>query len=148
MPQYSGGHLMVGNILNLIDELQQLLDYKIVGTNQTYRIENLIRDAIEVLTIISSGGISNFDTFKEIWLKCGMTKYSDDELANYIKAIGILNDSSVRVVEETSNKVDLFSLEDKTTYVLGNLADANITKDQAEILKKVGLNNFTVVNRE
>lgn len=139
---------MVFNVLNLIDELQQLLDYKIVGTKQISRVENLIRDAIEVISVIPTGGISDFDTFKKIWLKCGMTKYSDDELANYVKAISILNNSSIRVVEETTNKVDLFNMEDKTTYVLGNLADANITKDEAEILKKIGINTFSVVNRE
>jgi hypothetical protein len=139
---------MFGNLLKLIDELQQLLDYKIVGTNQISRVENLIKDAIEVISVIPTGGISNFDTFKEIWLKCGMNKYSEDELANYVKAINILNNSSIRVVEETIDKVDLFSMDDKTTYVLGNLADANISKDEAEILKKVGINNFVVVNRE
>ena len=137
---------MVGNILNLIDELQQLLDYDVVG-GQKYRIENLIKDAIEVLKVIPTGGISHFDTFKEIWLKCGYTKYTDDELANYVKAVEILNKSSIRVVEETTNKVDLFDMEDKTTYVLGNLADANISQDEAEILKKIGINTFTVVNR-
>lgn len=139
---------MVGNVLNLIDELQQLLDYKIVGTKQTTRIESLIREAIEVISVIPTGGISNFDTFKEIWLKAGMTKYSDDELANYIKAIEILNNASVRVVEETSDQVDLFSIDNKTTYVLGNLTDANITKEQADLLIKVGINHFSVVNRE
>lgn len=139
---------MVNNLMNLLDELHQLLDYKIIGTNQTQRIESLIKDAIEVIEVIPTGGISLFDTFKEIWLKCGMTKYSDDELANYIKAISILNESSIRVVEETSNKVDLFDMEDKTTYVLANLTDANITKDQAEILEKVGINKITVVNSE
>ena len=138
---------MVQNVLNLIDELQQLLDYDVVG-GQKYRIENLIRDAIEVLKVIPTGGISHFDTFKDIWLKCGYTKYTDDELANYVKAVEILNKSSIRVVEETSNKVDLFDMEDKTTYVLGNLTDANITKEEAELLKKVGINSFTVVNRE
>ena len=69
-------------------------------------------------------------------------------LDDYVKAIEILNKSSIRVVEETTNKVDLFSMEDKTTYVLGNLTDANITKEEAELLKKVGINSFTVVNRE
>ena len=137
---------MVCNILNLIDELQQLLDYDVVG-GQKYRIENLIKDAIEVLEIIPSGGISHFDTFKKIWLKCGMTRYSDDELANYVKAVEILNRSSIRVVEETTNKVDLFNMDDKTTYILGNLTDANISQDEAEILKKIGINTFTVVNR-
>ena len=139
---------MVNNLMNLLDELHQLLDYKIIGTNQTQRIESLIKDAIEVIEVIPTGGISLFDTFKEIWLKCGMNKYSDDELANYVKAISILNESSIRVVEETSNKVDLFDMEDKTTYVLANLTDANITKDQAEILEKVGINKITVVNSE
>ena len=137
-----------GNILNLLDELQQLLDYKIVGSKKISRIENLIKDSIEVLEIIPTGGISDFETFKKIWLKCGMNRYSDDELANYVKAVNILNNSSIRVVEETSNKIDLFDMEEKTTYVLGNLADANITKDEAEILKKVGINNFVVVNKE
>ena len=139
---------MVDNVLNLLDELQQLLDYKIVGTNQISRIENLIKDAIEVIEVIPTGGISNFEIFKEIWLKCGMTKYTDDELANYIRAIQILNDSSIRVVSETTNKVDLFDMEDKTTYVLANLTDANITKEQYELLVKIGLNHFEVVNRE
>lgn len=139
---------MVDNILNLIDELEQLLDFKIVGTKQISRVENLIKDAIEVLEVIPTGGISDFDTFKKIWLKCGMTKYSDDELANYVKAINIMNEASIRVVEETNNNVDLFDMEDKTTYVLGNLTDANITKEQAELLEKVGINKITVVNRE
>ena len=139
---------MVGNILNLIDELEQLLNFKIVGTKQVSRVENLIKDAIEVLEVIPTGGISDFDTFKKIWLKCGMTKYSDDELANYVKAINIMNEASIRVVEETNNNVDLFDMEDKTTYVLGNLTDANITKEQAELLEKVGINKITVVNRE
>lgn len=137
---------MVGNILNLIDELQQLLDYDVIG-GQKYRIENLIKDAIEVIKVIPTGGISHFDTFKEIWLKCGMTKYSDDELANYVKAVEILNKFSIRVVEETTNKVDLFDMDNKTTYILGNLADANISQDEAEILKKIGINSFVVVNR-
>ena len=139
---------MVYNILNLIDELQQLIDFKIVGTKQINRVENLIKEAIEVIKVIPTGGVSHFDTFKEIWLKAGMMKYSDDELANYIKAIEILNKASIRVVEESSNKVDLFSLDDKTTYVLGNLTDCNISKEEAEILEKVGINKFTVVNRE
>ena len=138
---------MVDNILNLIDELQQLLDYDVVG-GQKYRIENLIKDAIEVLKVIPTGGISHFDTFKEIWLKCGYTKYTDDELANYVKAVEILNKSSIRVVEETTNKVNLFDMDNKTTYVLGNLTDANITKEEAELLKRVGINSFSVVNRE
>jgi len=139
---------MVYNILNLIDELQQLIDYKIVGTNQIDRVENLIKEAIEVIKVIPTGGVSHFDTFEKIWLKAGMMKYSDDELANYIKAIEILNKASIRVVEESSNKVDLFSLDDKTTYVLGNLTDCNISKEESEILEKVGINKFTIVNRE
>lgn len=69
-------------------------------------------------------------------------------LDDYVKAIEILNKSSIRVVEETTNKVDLFDMDNKTTYVLGNLTDANITKEEAELLKKVGINSFTVVNRE
>lgn len=137
---------MVGNILNLIDELQQLLDYDVIG-GQKYRIENLIKDAIEVIKVIPTGGISHFDTFKDIWLKCGYTKYTDDELANYVKAVEILNKSSIRVVEETTNKVDLFDMDNKTTYILGNLVDANISQDEAEILKKIGINSFVVVNR-
>ena len=139
---------MVDNILNLIDELEQLIDFKIVGTKQISRIENLIKDAIEVLEVIPTGGISDFKTFKDIWLKCGMTKYSNDELANYVKAINIMNEATIRVIEETTNKVDLFDMDDKTTYVLGNLTDANISKDKAELLKKVGINSFSVVNRE
>ena len=138
---------MINNVLTLIDELQQLLDYDVVG-GQKYRIENLIKDAIDVLKIIPTGGISHFDTFKEIWLKCGMTKYSDDELANYVKAIEILNKSSIRVVEESIDNVDLFSMNDKTTYVLGNLADANITKEEYDLLVKVGINHFEVINKE
>ena len=139
---------MTDNVLNLIDELQQLLDYKIVGTKQIKRIEDLIRDSIKWLTVIPEGGFSNFETFKNIWIKCGMTKYSEDELSNYIKAIEILNKSSIRVVEETSNDIDLFSLENKTTYVLGNLTDCNITKEEAELLEKVGINKFSVINEE
>lgn len=139
---------MYNNILNLIDELQQLIDYKIVGTKQTHRIESLIKEAIDVLEIIPTGGISDLETFKKIWLKCGMTKYNEDELANYVKTINIMNEASIRVVEETSNKIDLFSMEDKTTYILGNITDASITKDEAELLKKVGINSFVVVNRE
>lgn len=69
-------------------------------------------------------------------------------LDDYAKAIEILNKSSIRVVEETTNKVNLFDMDNKTTYVLGNLTDANITKEEAELLKKVGINSFTVVNRE
>ena len=69
-------------------------------------------------------------------------------LDDYVKAIKILNKSSIRVVEETTNKVNLFDMDNKTTYVLGNLTDANITKEEAELLKKVGINSFTVVNRE
>jgi len=138
---------MFGNILNLIDELQQLLDYDVIG-GQKYRIEKLIKEAIEVLKVIPTGGISHFDTFKDLWLKCGYTKYSDDELANYVKAVEILNNSTIRVVEETTNKVDLFNMNDKTTYVLGNLTDTNITQEQAELLKKIGINSFTVVNEE
>ena len=69
-------------------------------------------------------------------------------LDDYIRAIEILNKSSIRVVEETTNKVNLFDMDNKTTYVLGNLTDANITKEEAELLKKVGINSFTVVNRE
>lgn len=138
---------MFGNILNLIDELQQLLDYDVI-VGQKYRVENLIKEAIEVLKVIPTGGISHFDTFKDLWLKCGYTKYTDDELANYIKAVEILNNSTIRVVEETTNKVDLFNMNDKTTYVLGNLTDTNITQEQAELLKKIGINSFTVVNEE
>ena len=73
---------MVGNILNLIDELQQLLDYDVIG-GQKYRIENLIKDAIEVIKVIPTGGISHFDTFKDIWSKCGYTKYTDDAFCGY-----------------------------------------------------------------
>ena len=69
-------------------------------------------------------------------------------LDDYVKAIEILNRSSIRVVEETTNKVNLFDMDNKTTYVLGNLADANITKEEAELLKRVGINSFSVVNRE
>lgn len=69
-------------------------------------------------------------------------------LDDYVKAIEILNKSSIRVVEETTNKVNLFDMDNKTTYVLGNLTDANITKEEAELLKKVGINSFSVVNRE
>lgn len=69
-------------------------------------------------------------------------------LDDYVKAIEILNRSSIRVVEETTNKVDLFDMDDKTTYVLGNLTDTNISKDEAELLKRVGINSFSVVNRE
>lgn len=139
---------MYNNILNLIDELKQLIDYKIVGTKQIQRIESLIKEAIEVLAIIPTGGISDITTFKKIWLKCGMTKYDEDELANYVKAINIMNEATIRVVEETNNKIDLFSMEDETTYCLGNIADCYITKDQAEILEKVGIEVVSVVNRE
>lgn len=139
---------MYNNILNLIDEMKQLLDYKIVGTKQTHRIESLIKEAIDVLEIIPTGGISDLETFKKIWLKCGMTKYDNDELANYIKAINLMNEATIRVVEESSNKIDLFSMEDKTTYCLGNIADCYITKEQAELLEKVGINKIEVVNRE
>lgn len=69
-------------------------------------------------------------------------------LDDYAKAIEILNRSSIRVVEETTNKVDLFDMDNKTTYVLGNLTDANITKEEFELLKRVGINSFSVVNRE
>ena len=69
-------------------------------------------------------------------------------LDDYVKAIEILNKSSIRVVEETTNKVNLFDMDNKTTYVLGNLTDANITKEEAELLKRVGINSFSVVNRE
>ena len=69
-------------------------------------------------------------------------------LDDYVKAIEILNRSSIRVVEETTNKVNLFDMDNKTTYVLGNLTDANITKEEAELLKRVGINSFSVVNRE
>ncbi len=129
---------MVDNILNLIDELQQLLDYDVVG-GQKYRIENLIKDAIEVLKVIPTGGISHFDTFKEIWLKCGYTKYTDDELANYVKAIALMNECTIRVVVERKRNTDLFDMDNDTTYTLGNLSDAFITKDQAELLEKVGI---------
>lgn len=139
---------MYNNILNLIDELQQLIDYKIVGTKQTHRIESLIKEVIDVLEIIPTGGISDLETFKKIWLKCGMTKYDEDELANYVKAINIMNEATIRIVEETSNKIDLFSMEDKTTYCLGNISDCYITKDQAEILEKVGIEVVSVVNKE
>lgn len=69
-------------------------------------------------------------------------------LDDYVKAIEILNRSSIRVVEETTNKVNLFDMDNKTTYVLGNLTDANITKEEAELLKRIGINSFSVVNRE
>ena len=138
---------MVFNILNLIDELQQLLDYDVV-IGQKQRIESLIKDAIEVLEVIPTGGITHFDTFKKMWLNCGYTKYDDDELANYVRAVEILNNSTIRVVEETTDKVDLFDMEDKTTYVVGNLTDTNITQEQAELLKKIGINSFCVVNKE
>ena len=130
---------MFGNIVKLIDELKQLLDYKIVGTKQISRVENLIKDAIEVLEVIPTGGISNFETFKEIWLKCGMTKYSNDELANYVKAIALMNECTIRVVVERKRNTDLFDFDNNTTYTLGNLADAFITKEQAELLEKVGI---------
>ena len=136
---------MVNNVMNLLDELQQLLDYKIVDTNQISRIESLIRDAIEVISVIPTGGISQFDTFKEIWLKCGMTKYSDDELANYVKAIALMNECTIRVVVERKRNTDLFDMDNNTTYTLGNLADAFITKDQAELLEKVGLDVIEVL---
>ena len=131
--------------MNLLDELQQLLDYKIVGTNQISRIESLIRDAIEVIKVIPTGGIVHFDTFKEIWIKCGMTKYSDDELANYVKAIALMNECTIRVVVERKRNTDLFDMDNNTTYTLGNLADAFITKDQAELLEKVGLDVIEVL---
>jgi len=136
---------MVNNVMNLLDELQQLLDYKIVGTNQISRIESLIRDAIEVIKVIPTGGIVHFDTFKEIWIKCGMTKYSDDELANYVKAIALMNECTIRVVVERKRNTDLFDMDNNTTYTLGNLADAFITKDQAELLEKVGLDVIEVL---
>ena len=135
------------NIINLIDELQQLLDYDVI-IGQKNRIESLIKDAIEVLTVIPTGGISHFDTFKKMWLNCGYTKYDDDVLANYVRAVEILNNSTIRVVEETTDKVDLFDMEDKTTYVVGNLTDTNITQEEAELLKKIGINSFCVVNKE
>lgn len=138
---------MVFNILNLIDELQQLLDYDVIGGQKT-RIESLIKDAIEVLKVIPTGGIAHFDTFKKMWLNCGYTKYDDDVLANYVRAVEILNNSTIRVVEETTDKVDLFDMEDKTTYVVGNLTDTNITQEEAELLKKIGINSFCVVNKE
>ena len=138
---------MVFNILNLIDELQQLLDYDVV-IGQKQRIESLIKDAIEVLEVIPTGGITHFDTFKKMWINCGYTKYDDDVLANYVRAVEILNNSTIRVVEETTDKVDLFDMEDKTTYVVGNLTDTNITQEQAELLKKIGINSFCVVNKE
>jgi len=130
---------MVDNVLNLIEELQQLLDYKIVGTKQISRVESLIRDAIEVISVIPTGGISNFETFKDIWLKCGYTKYTDDELANYVKAIALMNECTIRVVVERKRNTDLFDMDNDTTYTLGNLSDAFITKDQAELLEKVGI---------
>lgn len=140
------------NVLNLLDELKQLLDYKIVGTNQTTRIENLIKDAIEWLKVIPEGGVSHFNSFHQCWINEGYDPSwkLDNQMSmrEYYKVIEILNDASIRVVEETIDKVDLFSMEDKTTYVLGNLADANISKEDAELLKKVGINTFTVVNRE
>lgn len=143
---------MEENVIKLLDELQQLLDYKIVGTKQITRVENLIRDCIEWLKVIPEGGITCFNSFKQCWINEGYDPSwkLDNQLSmrEYYRAIEVLNGASIRVVEETTNKVDLFSMEDKTTYVLGNLADANISKEDAELLKKVGINNFVVVNRE
>ena len=140
------------NVLNLLDELQQILDYKIVGTQQTTRVEDLIRDAIEWLKVIPEGGISHFNSFHQCWINEGYDPSwkLDNQLSmrEYYRTIEILNEASIRVIEETTNKVDLFSMEEKTTYVLGNLTDANISKEDAELLKKVGINSFVVVNRE
>lgn len=71
-----------------------------------------------------------------------------EELENYQSAIPLMNEASIRVVEETTNKIDLFSMEAKTTYCLGNISDCYITKEQAELLEKVGINKIEVVNRE
>lgn len=137
------------NVLNLLDELQQLLDYKIVGTNQTTRIENLIKDAIEWLKVIPEGGVSHFNSFHQCWINEGYDPSwkLDNQMSmrEYYKVIEILNDSSIRVVEEINPKRDLFT-EKTTNYILGNLTDANITEEQFILLTKVGINKITVVN--
>ena len=70
------------------------------------------------------------------------------ELEDYQSAIPLMNEASIRVVEETTNKIDFFSMEDKTTYCLGNISDCYITKEQAELLEKIGIDKVEVVNRE
>ena len=139
----------INNVLNLIDELQQLIDYKVIDT---YRIRKVVSEAIRWLNVIPEGGVSYFESFHSCWIKEGYDpswKFENQlSIRDYYKVIEILNESSIRVVEETTNKVDLFDMDDKTTYVLGNLADANITKEQYDLLVKVGINHFEVVNKE
>ena len=141
--------MMINNVLNLIDELQQLIDYKVTDT---YRIKKVVSEAIRWLKVIPEGGVSHFESFHSCWIKEGYDpswKFENQlSMRDYYKVIEILNESSIRVVEETTNKVNLFDMDDKTTYVLGNLADANITKEQYDLLVKVGINHFEVVNKE
>ena len=140
---------MINNVLNLIDELKQLIDYEVVDT---YRIKKVVSEAIRWLSVIPEGGISQFESFHSCWIEEGYDpswKFENQlSIRDYYKVIEILNRSSIRVVEETTNKVNLFDMDNKTTYVLGNLTDANITKEESELLKRVGINSFSVVNRE
>ena len=141
--------MMINNVLNLIEKLQQLIDYEVVDT---YRIKEVVSEAIRWLKVIPEGGVSYFESFHSCWITEGYDpswKFENQlSTRDYYKVIEILNESSIRVIEETVDKVDLFDMESKTTYVLGNLADANITKEQYDLLVKVGLNHFEVVNKE
>lgn len=136
----------------VMDELQNLKrklkeDFKVPSI-----FLEVLDDAYEFIKVVPEGGINSYEAFKQCWINEGYDpsyKFENNlSMREYYKVIEILNEASIRVVEETNNNVDLFDMEDKTTYVLGNLTDANITKEQAELLEKVGINKITVVNRE
>ena len=67
------------------------------------------------------------------------------ELEDYRKAIALMNECTIRVVVERKRNIVLFDFDNNTTYTLGNLSDAFITKDQAELLEKVGIDVIEVL---
>lgn len=121
------------------EEAEQRAEFKKVCNScvpdEYIELDNFILAVLEKLTNHCIESISDLDN--------ALT-----ELENYQSTIPLLNEASIRVVEESTNKIDLFNMEDKTTYCLGNISDCYITKEQAELLEKVGITKIVVVNRE
>lgn len=134
--------MVTNTILKVIEELEISKEkLKISGWgNEWYQS---IDDAIEILSIIPQNGINNFSIFKKIMNDCNYTSYDKDELLKYVLAVNILNEATIRIVCETEKEDTLF---DEPKYVVGNISDCYITKEQYEVLKAVGFDEIEVCN--
>ena len=140
---------MINNVLNLIDELQQLIDYEVVDT---YRIKKVVSEAIRWLRVIPEGGVSYFESFHSCWIKEGYDpswKFENQlSIRDYYKVIEILNESKTKIIHapfllERNGIDEIKSITTEDAYAYYNRMMLLYDKYKDVSLLKYG---FSVIN--